>query len=162
MIGSESSAIGALAFILAVLAVAAIPFCMIGDLGRARAIVFSAVLTACVVGGGGLVMVETGFWHPAPIAWGSAVIAVALDVYLLRTDGPTSGATTSIRSIPALPPLESVPTPAIWSYKLHSFLSASSPGGGWFSWPISKPQVWFRVAVDHSVNSRSSGSRGSH
>ncbi|MGD0391381.1 MAG: hypothetical protein ABSC41_01930 [Acidimicrobiales bacterium] len=120
MIGSESSAIGALAFILAVLAVAAIPFCMIGDLGRARAIVFSAVLTACVVGGGGLVMVETGFWHPAPIAWGSAVIAVALDVYLLRTDGPTSGATTSIRSIPALPPLESVPTPAIWSYKLHS------------------------------------------
>ncbi|MGA3146697.1 MAG: hypothetical protein ABSF33_04370 [Acidimicrobiales bacterium] len=120
MIGSDSSAIGALPFVLAVLAVGAIPFCMIGDLGRARAAVFSVVLAAGAIGGGGLVMVETGFWHPGPIAWASAAVAVTIDVYLLRTQGITSGATTSIRSVPALPPLEPVPTPAIWSSKLHS------------------------------------------
>ncbi len=120
MIGADSAIFGALSFLLALTAVAAIPFCMIGDLGSARAVVYSAVLTAGIVGAGGLIMVETGFWHPAPIAWGIAAIAAALDAYLLRTRGLALPLPESARSVPALSPLESVPTAAIWSYKMHS------------------------------------------
>jgi hypothetical protein len=120
MIGAESPVVGSLSLFFAVLAIATIPFCMIGDLGKARAIVFSAVLTAGIVGAGGLIMVETGFWHPAAIAWGIAAIAAVLDVYLLRTKGLALPPPTSPRAIPELSPLESVPTPTIWSSRLHS------------------------------------------
>ncbi len=128
MIGSESSIFSALSFVFALLAVAVIPFCMIGDLGSARAIVCSTLLTAGIVGVGGLIMVETGFWHPAPLAWGIAVFAVALDAYLLRTNGLALPPPKAARSVPALSPLESVPTPAMWSDKVHSHRGAQRIG----------------------------------